>query len=84
MWSPGPEECIPMENTSFGSFSAGLHHKNLPAAAGGILIAGGLAAIVAGLVPAGFCYLALFAGKSAGYYASLKPDRPTSVHCCGM
>jgi hypothetical protein len=56
-----------MENTSFGSFSAGLHHKNLPAAAGGILISGGLAAIIAGLEPAGLRYLALFAGKGAGY-----------------
>ncbi len=67
------------KNTSSGGFSASPHCQGHPVVVGGILGAGGLADIVAGLEPAGFCYLAHFAGKSQAMpYANLEALR-TSI-----
>jgi hypothetical protein len=71
-----------MENMSFGRFSAG-HHKNHPAAVGGIPVSGRLAAIFAGLEPARLRYPARFAGIRPGY-ASLKSGCPKTVHSHGI
>jgi hypothetical protein len=49
MWSPEAEGRSLIENTSLCVFSAGLRHPNHLAAVGGILVFGGLAAIIAEL-----------------------------------
>jgi hypothetical protein len=50
-----------MENMTFGGFSADQHGQNHPAAVGGILDFGGLAAICAILEFTGLFYLQRFA-----------------------
>ncbi len=67
MWSPEAEGRSLIENMSFCGFSAGLHRPNHLAAVGGILVFGGLAAIIAELEPAQLLYQARFAGKSPSY-----------------
>jgi hypothetical protein len=52
MWSPEAEGRSLIKNTSFCGFSAGLRRPNHLAAVGGILVFGGLAAIIAELEPA--------------------------------
>ena len=71
------------ENTTVGGFSAGPHRQDHPAALNGILDSSGLAAIFAGLEPAGLHYLQRFAGKSPGD-ASRKFGRPRSVNRRGI
>jgi hypothetical protein len=71
MWSPEAEGLSLIKNTSFCGFSAGLLRPNDLAAVGGILVFGGLAAIIAELESARLRYQARFAGKSPSY-ASLK------------
>jgi hypothetical protein len=80
MWSSEAKGHSLMENTSFCRFGSGLHRKNYPAAVSGILVSGGLITILAKLEPARLRHQARFAGKSPSY-ASLKSNRPTSVHC---
>jgi hypothetical protein len=67
MWSPEAEGRSLIENMSFCGFSAGLRHPNHLAAIGGILVFGGLAAIIAELEPARLRYQARFVGKSPSY-----------------
>ena len=67
------------ENTTAGGFSAGPHRQNHPEDLSGILDSGGLAAIFAGLEPAGLLFLQRFAGKRPGE-ASQKFGRPRSAH----
>jgi hypothetical protein len=71
MWSPEAEGRSLIENTSFCGSSAGLRRPNHLAAVGGILVFGGLAAIIAELEPARLRHRSRFAGKSPSY-ASLK------------
>jgi hypothetical protein len=71
MWSPEAEGRSLIENMSFCGFIAGLRRPNHLAAVGGILVFGGLAAIIAELEPDRLRHQASFAGKSPSY-ASLK------------
>ncbi len=64
--SPGSKRHILMENMFFSRISAGPHCQDRPAVLSGILDSGGLAAIFAGLEPAGLLYLSHFAGESPG------------------
>jgi hypothetical protein len=67
-WCPlGPEGRSLMENTPFGTFSAGLRRPNQLAAVGGILVFGGLAAIFAELEFAGLLNRQRWAAKRPGY-----------------
>jgi hypothetical protein len=55
--------CILMENMSSSGFSASMHRHDYPAALGGILDFGGMAAIFEGLEPAGLLYLECLQAK---------------------
>ncbi len=83
MWSPQVEGRSLIENMSFCGFSAGRRRPNRLAAVGGILVFGRLATIFAELEPARIQNQARVSGKSPSY-ASLKSERPTSVHRSGI
>ncbi len=67
MWSPEAEGRSLTENPSFCGFSAGLRRPNQLAAAGGILVFSGLAAIFPELEFAGLLNRQRFAAKRSGY-----------------